>query len=162
MKAEIITYSLLGTLFSLCCIGACIRGKEVAERHPIAKFNKIDFSIPCTEFPLERATTYWCDSAQCDSNPYTTADGSIIDPNNPHRWCALSRDLLTRWGGEFDYGDTIEIYSNEHPNLDGYWVIHDCMNAKYKMSIDFLMHPKDNTPKLGIGSDIKIISCGDN
>jgi len=109
---------------------------------------------------LQRATTYWCDTSQCDSNPFTTADGSVIDPNNPQRWVALSRDLLHRWGGEFHYGDTIEIYSKEHPNVNGYWVAHDAMNAKYEMSIDFLMHPKDNYPKLGIGTDCKIIYCG--
>lgn len=162
MKTEIISYSLLGTLFSLCCIGACIRGKEVQETYPVAKFNKMDFSIPCTEFPIERATTYWCTTEQCDSNPFTTADGSVIDPNNPQRWVALSRDLLTRWGGEFDYGDTLDIYSVEHPNFDGEWVVHDCMASRYKMSIDFLIHPKNNKPKLGVGTDIKIIYYGNN
>lgn len=110
---------------------------------------------------LTRATTYWCDTTQCDSNPFSTADGSIINPYNPQRWVALSRDLLHRWGGEFHYGDTIEFYSVKHPQINGLWVVHDCMNAKYEMSVDFLMSPEDNFPKLGIGTDVKIITCGD-
>jgi len=109
---------------------------------------------------LKRATTYWCTESQCDSNPYSTADGSIIDPQNPQRWVALSRDLLFRWGGEFHYGDTIEVYSKEFPNLDGWYVVRDCMNARYEMSIDFLMSPEKNNPKLGVGTDVKIITCG--
>ncbi len=109
---------------------------------------------------LKRATTYWCTESQCDGNPYSTADGSIIDPENPQRWVALSRDLLHRWGGEFHYGDTIEIYSNKFPHLNGLYEVHDCMNAKYEMSIDFLMSPEKNNPKLGVGTDVKIITCG--
>lgn len=109
---------------------------------------------------IERATTYQPTTAQCDSDPLTTADGSEIDPNNLKRWVALSRDLLSRWGGPFAYGDTLDIYSKDHPNLNGEWVVHDCMNARYEMSIDFLMSPEDNYPKLGIGKDIKILVCG--
>jgi len=110
---------------------------------------------------LERATTYQPTEAQCDSNPFSTADGSIINPDSLQRWVALSRDLLSRWGGPFDYGDTLDIYSKEHPNINGQWVVHDCMNARYKMSVDFLMAPEDNYPKLGVGTDVKIIYCGE-
>jgi hypothetical protein len=110
---------------------------------------------------LERATTYQPSTSQCDSDPLTTADGSKIDPSNMKRWVALSRDLLARWGGQFAYGDTITIYSESHPNLNGDWEVHDCMNARYKMSIDFLMATEDNVPKLGVGKDVKIIYCGE-
>jgi hypothetical protein len=108
---------------------------------------------------LARATTYQATIAQCDSSPFTTADGSHIDPDNYQRWVALSRDLLTRWGGRFDYGDTLDIYSKDHPNINGLWVIHDCMAPSYKLSIDFLMEPEKNYPKLGVGTDVKIIFC---
>jgi hypothetical protein len=47
---------------------------------------------------LDRATTYYCNVSQCDNYPFTTADGSVIDPiklkNKEIRWCALSRDLI--------------------------------------------------------------------
>lgn len=108
---------------------------------------------------LIRATTYQPTESQCDSNPFTTADGSKINPSEYQRWVALSRDLLSRWGGQFDYGDTLEIYSMEHENLNGSWVVRDCMAARYKMSIDFLLEPEKNYPKLGVGDDVKIIFC---
>lgn len=110
---------------------------------------------------LQRATTYQPTFAQCDSNPFGTADGSIINPDSLQRWIALSRDLIKRWGGPFDYGDTIEFYSATKPHINGDWVLHDCMASKYKMSVDFLMSPENNYPKLGIGTDVKIIYCGE-
>lgn len=156
-------FVLIGILFCLCLFGVYLRSLET-KNDSTPTVNKLTIFRPLisvsNEIPLQRATTYWCDTAQCDSNPYSTADGSIIDPLNPQKWCALSRDLLHRWGGEFKYGDTIEVYSKEHPNLNGYWVVRDCMNAKYEMSIDFLMSPEKNKPKLGVGTDVKIIMCG--
>lgn len=134
--------------------------------------HSIDKTIPDTVFVLryveiipdtlhlERATTYQPTFAQCDSNPFGTADGSIINPDSLQRWVALSRDLIKRWGGPFDYGDTIEFYSATKPHINGDWILHDCMASKYKMSVDFLMSPENNYPKLGIGTDVKIIYCG--
>ena len=47
---------------------------------------------------LDRATTYYCEESQCNGDPFTTADGSVIDVNklktNQLRWCALSRNLI--------------------------------------------------------------------
>ncbi len=128
------------------------------------KANKIEFSLPqiMDTVHLERATTYQPTVAQCDSNPLTTADGSKINPDYYQKWVALSRDLLTRWGGQFDYGDTLEIYSAKNPNLNGQWEVHDCMAPRYKMSIDFLLEPEKNYPKLGVGKDVKIIYCPEN
>lgn len=139
------------------------------------KINPIDyFSIKDT-IDLVRATTYNCEVSQTDSSPYTTADGSIIDPvklkNKEIRWVALSWDLIwdefrqgiyddtTAWRGEFAFNDTIEIYSKTFPNLNGYWVVHDVMNKGYRNSIDFLTDSENNKPKLGIGEDVKIIFC---
>jgi len=71
-----------------------------------------------------------------------TADGSSISDHKISsegiKWVALSRDLLKRWGGEYEYGDTINIW---HPNklLSGQWVIHDCMNSRFTNKIDFLI-----------------------
>jgi hypothetical protein len=118
---------------------------------------ELDYPKPDT-LHLERATTYQPTIAQCDSDPLTTADGSKINPDSLQRWVALSRDLLTRWGGQFSFGDTITTYSKTHPQVNGDWVVHDCMNAKYKMSIDFLA---DFDEKLGVGKDVKIIYCGE-
>lgn len=157
-------YSLIAVIFILCLIGVYLRSKETKPQpQPTANILEI-FAPVVTDsdtIHLQRATTYWCDTAQCDSNPYSTADGSTIDPNNPQRWVALSRDLLFRWGGPFHYGDSIEIYSNKFPHLDGFYEVHDCMNAQYEMSIDFLMNKEMNNPKLGVGTDVKIIVCSE-
>jgi hypothetical protein len=103
------------------------------------------------------ATVYEAVPSQTDDTPLHTADGSFIDVNSipKLRWCAVSRNLLKRWGGPYDYGDTIYV---RIPNIDpvwgndlahkkfgdvinGYWVIHDTMNKRYKNYIDFLSTP---------------------
>jgi len=120
---------------------------------------------------LDRATTYYCNVSQCDNDPFTTADGSVIDPiklkNKEIRWCALSRDLIWdeyRQGihaegfrGLFEFGDTIVVKSNSNPQINGKWVVHDTMNKRYTRSIDFLIHPDNNKPKLGLCDDVKIL-----
>ena len=120
---------------------------------------------------LDRATTYYCEESQCDGNPFTTADGSRIDldklANGELRWCALSRDLIwdeyrqtihkQGFRGLFEFGDTIVVKSNASPQINGKWVVHDTMNKRYKNSIDFLIHPDNNNPKLGVCTDVKII-----
>ena len=123
---------------------------------------------------LDRATTYYCNVSQCDNDPFTTADGSVIDPiklkNKEIRWCALSRDLIwdeyrqklhdydtTVFRGFFEFGDTIVVKSNSSPQINGKWVVHDTMNKRYTNSIDFLIDPINNKPKLGVCPDVKII-----
>ncbi|NCU26102.1 hypothetical protein EOM86_05190 [Candidatus Nomurabacteria bacterium] len=87
-----------------------------------------------------RVTVYHAVAEQCWGNPLITADGSeiIVDSIWDMRWCALSRDLLTRWGGNINYGDTIWIHS-EDPDINGWWVAHDCMNARYTNYVDLLV-----------------------
>jgi 3D (Asp-Asp-Asp) domain-containing protein len=82
------------------------------------------------------ATYYNAEEAQCDSDPDITADGSKVVRGV--RWVALSRDLLRRWGGKFDYGDTIYA-AHADKRIEGIWVVHDCMNARFKNRIDFLI-----------------------
>lgn len=81
-------------------------------------------------------TYYNAESAQCDSDPSITADGSKVVRGV--RWVALSRDLLRRWGGKFDYGDTIYAFHHDK-RIEGIWVVRDCMNARFKNRIDFLI-----------------------
>ena len=65
--------------------------------------NKIAFNVT--------VTTYNPTREQCDSTPNITADGTRIKPwkATEYRYVALSRDLISRWGGPFDYGDYIVI-----------------------------------------------------
>jgi len=72
-----------------------------------------------------KTTVYNPTKGQTDNRPFETADGSIIDPLNPQRWCAVSRDLLKKYGGEFNFGDTILVTIKDCPYLNGEWIIHD-------------------------------------
>ena len=60
--------------------------------------------------------------------------------------------------GLFEFGDTITVVNSKTcPQINGKWVVHDTMNKRYKNSIDFLIHPNNNTPKLGVCDDVKIL-----
>lgn len=79
---------------------------------------------------------------QCDGSPLVTADGSKIDleklKQGQIRWVALSRDLLKRWGGPINHGDTITVH-HTNPAITGKWVVHDVMNARFTKMVDFLV-----------------------
>lgn len=84
------------------------------------------------------ATMYNAEAGQCDSDPLTTAGMYRINPKkaSQHKWIAVSRNLLKRWGGKFDYGDKVVIKGAGHK--DGVYTIVDTMNRRYRNRIDFL------------------------
>ena len=84
------------------------------------------------------ATMYHAVKNQTDKTPHITADGTRIDTRNAskYRYVALSRDLLKRWGGPFDYGDFILIKDAGHK--DGVYQVRDTMNKRFSHRIDFL------------------------
>jgi 3D (Asp-Asp-Asp) domain-containing protein len=154
MKAKLTVISI-----GLSMLLFCINFKPIKT---FKKLNRIRLNRPIkSEFiQMDRATTYNAVPSQCDSHPLTTADGSRIDPDKLQdgkiRWCALSRDFLARWGGLFDYGDTIQVGSFSSPQINGKWVVHDCMNARYSNSVDFLFDSENNKPKLGVCKDLVV------
>ena len=83
-------------------------------------------------------TTYNPTRSQTDSTPNQTADGTIIKPwkATQYRYVALSRDLLSRWGGPFDYGDYIIIEGTD--GWDGVYQVRDTMNPKWVKRVDIL------------------------
>ena len=83
-------------------------------------------------------TTYNPTKEQCDSTPNQTADGTIIKPwkATDYRYVALSRDLLSRWGGPFKYGDYIVIEGTD--GWDGIYQVRDTMNPKWTNRVDIL------------------------
>jgi len=83
-------------------------------------------------------TMYNAVVGQCDADPLVTAGMYKINPNkaSDHKWVALSRDLLKRWGGQFDYGDTIEI--KNAGDKSGEYTVVDTMNARFTNKIDIL------------------------
>lgn len=84
------------------------------------------------------ATMYNAVTGQCDSDPLVTAGMYKINPNkaSEHKWVALSRDLLKRWGGQFDYGDTIRI--ENAGDKSGEYTVVDTMNKRFTNKIDIL------------------------
>ena len=83
-------------------------------------------------------TTYNPTRRQTDSTPNITADGTRIKPwkATEYRYVALSRDLLSRWGGPFEYGDYIIIEGTGE--RDGVYQVRDTMNPKWVKRVDIL------------------------
>ena len=83
-------------------------------------------------------TTYNPTRKQTDSTPNETADGTIIKPwkATEYRYVALSRDLIARWGGPFEYGDYIVIEGTD--GWDGVYQVRDTMNPKWVKRVDIL------------------------
>ncbi|HEX8329496.1 MAG TPA: hypothetical protein VF629_18305 [Hymenobacter sp.] len=91
------------------------------------------------------ATVYEAVPGQTDDEPFVTADNSRIKPHygSKKRWMALSRDLLKKWGGQFDYGDKVRV-KGISPELDGVYTIHDTMNKRHRHCMDILAHTSEN------------------
>jgi len=84
------------------------------------------------------ATMYNAVETQCDADPLITAGMYKINPDkaSEHKWIAMSRDMLKRWGGSFQYGDKVLISGAGHK--DGIYTVADTMNKRYKNRIDIL------------------------
>lgn len=105
-------------------------------------------------------TIYYPTIQQCDKTPTITGSGHIINPKtaSSHRWIAISQELLysprrakllkdstsVLYKGRLRYGDTIWIKS-QYKEINGWWVVHDSMNSKYRKGIDFLQTENDGT-----------------
>ena len=83
-------------------------------------------------------TTYHPTKEQTDSTPNELADGTKINPKKAslYRYVALSRDLLSRWGGPFNYGDYIIIKGAGENS--GVYQVRDTMNSKWTNRVDIL------------------------
>ena len=75
---------------------------------------------------------------QTDDTPNITADGTRIriSKASQYKFVALSRNLLKRWGGPFDYGDFILLKGAG--NKDGVYQVRDTMNPKWVNVVDIL------------------------
>ena len=84
-------------------------------------------------------TMYNATTAQTDSTPDITADGTKIniDRATEHRYVALSRDLLQRWGGPFQYGDFVILKNVE--SHGGVYQVRDTMHPKFINRVDILL-----------------------
>ena len=103
---------------------------ELEEQCGIKHTNKISYTVT--------VTTYNPTRSQTDSTPNITADGTRINPKkaSQYRYVALSRDLLQRWGGPFQYGDYIVIEGTD--KQDGVYQVRDTMNPRFTNRVDIL------------------------
>ena len=85
-------------------------------------------------------TMYRPNIRETDSTPNITADGTRIriSKASDYKFVALSRNLLKRWGGPFDYGDFILIKGTTNAHKDGVYNVRDTMNPKYVNYVDIL------------------------
>ena len=85
-------------------------------------------------------TMYQPTHYQTDNTPDITADGTRIriSKASEYKFVALSRNLLKRWGGSFDYGDFILIKGTEDGHKDGVYQVRDTMNPKWVNVVDIL------------------------
>jgi len=98
-----------------------------------------------SEFKLEglnvTVTMYHPVSYQTDSTPNILADGTRIRVNkaSEYRYIAVSRNLLSRYGGWIDYGDFIYLKGTD--GKDGMYQVRDTMNPRFVNRIDILETP---------------------
>ena len=86
-------------------------------------------------------TMYHPTHEQTDSTPNITADGTKINiwKASKYRYVAVSRDLLSRWGGPLEYGDWIVIEGAGKNS--GVYQVRDTMNPKWVKRVDILKTP---------------------
>jgi len=105
---------------------------------PYSSIVKIENAENMSKIENITATMYNAIINQCDSDPFITAGMYKINPEraSEHKWIAMSRNLLSRWNGQFNYGDVVKISNAGHKN--GIYTIVDTMNKRFKDRIDFL------------------------
>ena len=77
---------------------------------------------------------------QTDDTPNITADGSVIKINNAseYRYVAVSRNMLTRYGGFLRYGDYVWVDAGKK---SGVYQVRDTMAPRWVNRIDILESP---------------------
>ena len=83
-------------------------------------------------------TMYHPTRNQTDSTPNILADGTRIRIHkaSEYKYIAVSRNLLSRWGGWLDYGDFVVLKGTD--GKDGVYQVKDTMNARFVNRIDIL------------------------
>ena len=82
---------------------------------------------------------YQATAEQCDADPEILADLTRVNPARAGRlrYVALSRDLLTEFGGgPFTLGDYVAVHNAGHK--DGTYQVRDVMHERWRRRLDFL------------------------
>ena len=137
-----ISHALTVTLLSLALLtGYFNRMLDDTRNELFALQEKVQQNSQDTFGVLEfdvTVTMYNPHVGQTDSTPNETADGTIINPDraSEYRYVALSRDLIARWGGPFNYGDYVMIKGTD--GYDGVYQVKDTMSPKFINRVDIL------------------------
>jgi len=107
-----------------------LEAENVSLKDELSHFDKYGIEVDVTMYQ----PTYY----QTDSDPDVTADGTKIriSKASEYKFVALSRNLLNRWGGPFDYGDFILLKGAGKKN--GVYQVRDTMNPKWVNVVDIL------------------------
>ncbi len=138
-----VEYAIIITILALLCVTSHydnMYDKVVEENHQLKiKYGHYEYdkSFGMTKFNVI-VTMYNPTRGQTDVTPNELADGTIINPNKAtsYRFVALSRDLIKRWGGPFEYGDYIIIEGTGKD--DGIYQVKDTMNKRFTNRVDIL------------------------
>ena len=86
-------------------------------------------------------TMYQPIRSQTDSTPNILADGTRIRTQEAsnYKFIAVSRNLLKRFGGQFDFGDYVLLHGTF--TKDGFYQVRDTMNPRFVNHIDILESP---------------------
>lgn len=111
-------------------------------------------------------TMYRPNRYETDSTPNITADGTRIRINkaSDYKFVALSRNLLKRWGGSYNFKDFILLKGAGHK--DGIYQIRDTMNPRFINTVDILesidvkpyKYENVNLYKMNWTDNIKLVS----
>ena len=129
-------YAIIGAILPLLILFYC--SNKIID----GLYNEIDNLKICECYQSHEynviVTMYNPVKGQTDSTPDELADGTIIDIDkaSEYRYVALSRNLLSRWGGPFDYGDYIIIEGTG--KYDGIYQVRDTMSPKFINRVDIL------------------------
>lgn len=91
-------------------------------------------------------TSYRSVPNQTDDTPFHTATGERVSV----RGCAVSRDLLKRWGGPLDYGDLLYI------DGVGFRFVNDCMAMRHKNAVDIWVETLTDEKRIGVRKNIAV------
>ena len=116
---------------------------ELAKETIIERYNTVTVEKEVSRDGVFCTATYYnAVESQCDSDPLITASGDSIDLEKLNRyelrWIAISRDLREY----YSFGDSVYIESN-NKSVEGWWVVKDLMNRRFRRRIDFLVPEKD-------------------
>jgi len=127
-------------LFALMCllIVGEITMNIVVKQNIDKRLSALERTVSPPVTAMVTTTMYNAVENQCDNDPLITAGMYKINPikASAHKYVALSRNLLKRWNGQFNYGDKIKITGAG--NKDGTYIVADSMNKRYKNHVDIL------------------------